>query len=43
MEQILVFFNDLNAINIYGLIVVLLLAGAVGFPFPDWQFALCDC
>jgi len=35
MEQLLVFFNDLNAINIYGLIVVLLLAGAVGFPFPE--------
>ena len=35
MEHVLVFFNGLNAINIYGLIVVLLLAGAVGFPFPE--------
>ncbi|MCX6112905.1 MAG: DedA family protein [Proteobacteria bacterium] len=35
MEQILAFFNDLNAVNIYGLIVVLLLAGAIGFPFPE--------
>ncbi|MEI6079586.1 MAG: DedA family protein [bacterium] len=35
MEHVLQFFNNASALNIYAMIVVLLLAGAVGFPFPE--------
>ncbi|MEI6092504.1 MAG: DedA family protein [bacterium] len=35
MDHILSFFNNASAIHIYGTIVLLLMAGAVGFPFPE--------
>lgn len=35
MEQILSFFNNASALHIYCMIVLLLMAGSVGFPFPE--------
>jgi membrane protein DedA with SNARE-associated domain len=35
MDQILGFFSNATSVHIYGMIVLILLAGSMGFPFPE--------